>query len=85
MAGKRPDDKADNAITDPGARLEQAFIAEFLESLGHSVASLHDLPAAQAADLMKQASRYASGKLTEVESRAHLLDDLHHGKDPRSE
>jgi hypothetical protein len=82
MAVKRPDD---NEVADPGAHLEQAFIAEYLESVGHSLASLHELPKEKAAELLKQASRYASGKLTEVESRAHLVHDLHHVKDPRTD
>jgi hypothetical protein len=84
MSGRRGDEP-DRAIEDPGAQLEQAFIAEFLERMGHSLESLHHLPADEAAVLLKQASQYASGRLTEVESRAHLVHDLHHVKDPQSD
>jgi hypothetical protein len=63
--------------TDPDARLERAFIAEFLQGHGHSMATLHTLPATEVAVLMKQASIYASARLSEVESRAHYVHDIH--------
>jgi hypothetical protein len=62
---------------DPLAQMERAFIAEFLAARGHTLDSLHTLPPDRASALMKAASLYASGKLTEVESRAHLISDLH--------
>ena len=79
MAEGRSDDAARE---DPTARLEKAFIAEFLERRGVSPAALHELPAHEAEALLKEASTYASGKLTEVESRAHLAHELHHVTDP---
>jgi ribosomal 30S subunit maturation factor RimM len=63
--------------TDPESKLERAFIAEYLERNGSSLAALHDLPAAEAAALMKGASIYASAKLSEVEARAHYIHDIH--------
>jgi len=74
---------ADDAVReDPTARLERAFIAEFLERMGLSLTTLHQLPEHEAEALLKEASTYASGKLTEIESRAHLAHELHNVKDP---
>jgi hypothetical protein len=70
-----------NRAGDPMAELERAYIAEFLQRRGHTLESLHDLPEAAAHDLMKAASTYASGRLTEVESRSHYIDDVHGGSD----
>jgi hypothetical protein len=67
------------ASEDPMAQLERAFIEEFLKRRGHSLADVHALPHDEATRLMKDASLYASGRLTEVESRAHYLDDMHDG------
>ena len=63
----------------PLAQLERAFIAEFLQARGYTLSTLHELPEDQANALLKEASLYASRKLTEVESRAHFVDDMHHG------
>jgi hypothetical protein len=63
--------------TDPVAKLERAFIAEYLERHGHNVATLHDLPEPEARALMRAASLYASAKLSEVEARAHYVHDIH--------
>jgi len=67
---------------DPLAQLERAFIREFLQARGHTLDSLHQLPTEQAHALLKQASLYASGRLTEVESRAHYMQDIHDGTQP---
>jgi hypothetical protein len=64
----RPDQTAD---------LERALIAEFLQNRGHTHDSLLALPDADRHAIMKQASLYASMRLTEVESRARYIDDLH--------
>ena len=69
-------------MDDPLAQLELAFIAEFLQGRGYTLSTLHELPEDQADALLKQASLYASGKLTEVESRAHFVDDMHHAPQP---
>jgi hypothetical protein len=63
--------------TDPAAQLERAFIAEYLESRGHSMASVHHLPEAEAHALLREASVYASARLSEVEARAHYIHDIH--------
>jgi hypothetical protein len=61
------------------AELESSLIRQFLETLGHDHDSVAALPAAERDALLAQASVYASSKLSEVESRSHLLDDLRHG------
>ena len=66
----------------PLAQLERAFIAEFLQARGYTLSTLQELPEDQANALLKEASLYASGKLTEVESRAHYVDEMHHGAQP---
>lgn len=69
-------EKSDVIAHDPNANLEQALIAEFLAKRGHTTASVRALPQEQAAALIKEACLYASGRMTEVESRAHYVDDL---------
>ena len=69
---------------DPNGRLERAFIEEYLRAHGTSFDTLAQLPREEAAALLNQASRYASGRLTEVESRAHFVEELHHGAPPLS-
>ena len=67
------------AIEDPHSRLERAFIDEFLRSRGHDRADLKALPEQEVRLLMTQASAYAAGKLTEVESRARFVREIHGG------
>jgi len=69
-------------IGDPLAQLERAFIEEYLQDRGHPLSGLHNLPSEQADALMKEASAYASGRLSEVETRAHLVTDLHDVTEP---
>jgi hypothetical protein len=68
------------ARPDQTAELERALIEEFLEKRGHTPASVRDLPEDEQHTLLREASFYASMRLSEVESRAHYIDDLHHGK-----
>lgn len=75
MRDERTDERA--AGDDPVARLERAFIAEFLERHGHTLATVRQLPPEEANALLKEASVYASGRLTEVEARAHFVSDIH--------
>lgn len=73
-----PEADSDEFIqSDPEATLERAFIAEFLGRHGHTISTIHNLPEAQATALMKEASIYASAKLTEVDARAHYVHDIH--------
>jgi uncharacterized protein YbaP (TraB family) len=62
---------------DPLSELERAFMAEFLQDRGHTLETVRMLPPAEARALLQQASVYASCRLTEVESRAHFVDDMH--------
>jgi len=63
--------------SEPLAQLERAFIEEYLHRRGQHLNTLKSLPPDEANALMKEASAYASGRLTEVETRAHLVGDLH--------
>ena len=62
---------------DQTAALETALIAEFLERRGHTLHTVSLLPDAERHALMREASFHASMRLSEVESRAHYVDDLH--------
>ena len=64
---------------DRHAQLERAFIAEYLLRHQRTPESIRELPPDKAEGLLKEAALYASGRLCEVESRAHLLAELHHG------
>ena len=65
------------SVGDPLSELERAFIAEFLQEHGHTAGSAQALPEREARVLLQQASVYASCRLTEVESRAHFVHDMH--------
>ena len=67
------------AARDPEAQLERAFIDEFLRAQGHDSHSIGGLPEEERQTLLKAASVYAAGKLTEVEARAHFVHELHGG------
>ena len=64
------------------AQLERAYIEQYLHSVGHSLAEVETLPKAQATELMRAASLYASMRLAEVETRSHLVEDMHGGSRP---
>lgn len=70
-------ERADRALEDPNAQLETALIDEFLTSRGLDRRRLQELPEAQAAQLRKEASAYATARLTELESRAHFVHEIH--------
>ena len=69
-------------VGDPLAQLERAFIEEYLQLRGHHLKDVRGLPSEEAEELMKEASAYASGRLTEVETRAHLVSDLLDASEP---
>jgi hypothetical protein len=62
-------------------QLERALIEEFVRARGYDPLRLADLPEHDRVMLLKEASVYASGKLTEMESRERFLDEIHHGGD----
>ena len=58
------------------ALLERCLIDGYLMKQGFTRASLKDLPEDEAQELMKQASIYASGKLSEIEIKARFVKDI---------
>jgi hypothetical protein len=64
-------------IEDMHASLEMALIEEYLREKGYTLKTLRKLQQAEFKQFMKEASTYASGKLAELEERAHFLQELH--------
>lgn len=62
--------------------LERAYLEEYLKGIGYSLEQLHHLPSERAKALMRDASLFASMRLTEVEARSHLVEELHGGPTP---
>ncbi len=52
--------------------LEQMLIETYLKAKGYTLEEPKGLPEEEAKRLMKEASTYTSGKLAEVEVKAHL-------------
>ena len=65
------------AHEEPLRVLEQSLIEEYLVMSGHDPHALSKLPEAERHALLKEASIYASSKLSEVESRSHYVHGLH--------
>jgi hypothetical protein len=57
--------------------LEKILFETYLKGKGYTLEEVKSLPAKEAKQLMKDASTYASGKLAEVEVKAHLMRVLH--------
>jgi len=72
----RPD-APETSRPDQTADLERTLIGEFLEKRGLTLHSVQALPEAERHKILREASLYASMRLTEVESRAHYVEDLH--------
>lgn len=64
-------------IEEPLAELERRLIDEYIRRAGHDPEELRARGDAAARKLLIDASVYAATKLTEVESRAHYVRDLH--------
>jgi hypothetical protein len=64
-------------LGDPFARLELGLIDDYLRSRGHDPGALRARTDAEAHRLLAEASTYAAARLSEVESRAHYIHDLH--------
>ena len=71
---KKPDQPL---MEDTHAFLEHTLIEAYLKGKGHTLDDLKKLPEAEAKQLMLEASTYASGKLAEIEVRAHLVEEIH--------
>ncbi len=64
-------------MEDMHALLEKTLIEAYLKGKGYTLEDLKSLPEAESKQLMKEASIYASGKLAELEERAHFVKELH--------
>jgi len=64
-------------IEDPNADLERALINDFIRARGYDPTRLHELPEDQRRHLLREAAAHAAGRLTEMEARAHYIDELH--------
>ena len=56
--------------------LEKGLINEYLRNKGYDQGSLKKLPEDEARRLMTEASIYASGKLTEIETKARFKENI---------
>ncbi len=61
----------------PLGQLERTLIDEYVRMRGYDPRALSRLPSAVRDALLKDASVYASSRLSEVESRSHYLHELH--------
>jgi hypothetical protein len=64
-------------MEDIHAFLEKTLIEAYLKGKGYTLEDFRKLPKEEAKYLMKEASTYASGKLAEVEVKAHFMQELH--------
>jgi len=67
----------DGMIGDPQAALETALIDEYLREHGTEREKLRRMPPEQSLRISREASAYATARLTEVETRAHYVQELH--------
>jgi len=70
-------------MEDPNAVLEKALMEEYLHERGYSLEKLKELPKEMVEQLMKEATRYASLKMEEIQARAHFVDEIHDGGSSR--
>ena len=62
--------EADNCAGEgPQSSMERKYVEEYLQEKGYSLRKLQTLPEEQAKALMREACRYASLKLAEVEAK----------------
>lgn len=60
----------------PESAIEKAFLEEYLNAQGYSLAALKTLPEEKAKELMTEACKYASLKLAQFESKAGFRDKI---------
>jgi len=70
-------ERAEKALEDPHARLELELIDEFLKSHGSDLSTLNSKPESERRALLIQATRYADGRLAEIDARAAYVDQIH--------
>ncbi len=64
-------------IEEPLALLERRLISEYVQARGYTLEVLHARDDAEARRILAEASLHATTKLAEVETRSHLLKELH--------
>jgi hypothetical protein len=69
-----PDDTA--PLHDPMAEIERHLMSAYAAGAGHDLETLLGRTDEDARRLLAEASRYASGRLSEVEARLHYLHKL---------
>ena len=67
---------SESIMDDPNIALKESLIEEYLNEQGYSVEKLHHLPERVVKQLMKEANRYATLKIEEIESKAHFVNEL---------
>lgn len=60
----------------PQSALERKLINEYLQKKGYQIDDLFTLPKEEAKQLLKEASKYASLKMAEVEARAKFRKNI---------
>lgn len=73
---ERPD-HVGRPMEDRHAALERSLIAEYLGTVGHTLESVAALPSDQRIALLRSAAAAATLKLSEIESRAKFLEEIH--------
>jgi hypothetical protein len=67
-------------VADPEGVLERAFIADYLRT--HPVDD-GNYQTQKGAAVMREAAIYASGRLAEIEARAHFIHEIHGADESR--
>jgi len=70
-------------LEEPLAKLELALIDEYLRTLGYDPVTVRNRSDAAARAALRDAAIYAATRLTEVESRAHYIHEIHGGAERR--
>ena len=68
-------------LEEPLAKLELALIEEYLRRHGFDPVALRGRADAAAKAALRDAAIYAATRLTEVESRAHYIHEIHGGSE----
>jgi hypothetical protein len=64
-------------LEDPMSGLERSLIEEFLAQHNFETDANSELTELEKAEVLIRARTYASGRLAEVEARAHYLHEIH--------
>ena len=70
-------------LEEPLAKLELALIDEYLRTQGYDPVAVRKRSDAAAKAALRDAAIYAAIRLTEVESRAHYIHEIHGGAERR--